>query len=131
MNKADRILWKCDVFYKKATLNPFDKSLDQRGWGRNDGQDIWSIESDIPYLLGMKDNEQALDEWVNSLQMRIGLPPTVYSNIKDIVRRAWGKEDSSEEYGDLMYYLRQYSRTDPVWIEKNTRKTPLFYDDEF
>jgi len=137
MNKADILLQKCHTFFKMATHNPFDKPLAQRGWDENIGDHhVWNVMlNEVPLLLDRKDDEKALDEWTNALQLRMGIPPKYFSDIKNIVRELWSKdlnsfspENYTNEYGKLILFLRQFAYTDPVWIEKNTY-SPSPYDD--
>jgi hypothetical protein len=139
MNKANYILWKCFCFYKLAALNPFDKPLAHRGWDENIGDHhVWNVMlNEVPILLDMKGDEQALREWTAALQLRMGISPKFFPEIKDIVRQLWEKDLNSlslneytEEYGKLILFLRQYAYTDPVWIENNTYNAST-YTDEF
>lgn len=130
MIKINHLLWCCDFFYKKAILNPKD-------WDENIGDSrIWTVMMDeIPELLHHKNDEHLLDKWTNALQLRMGIPPKYFPEIKDIVRELWtvnfdnlSYNESLNETGKLILFLREYTYTDPLWIEKNTSKSRGFGD---
>jgi len=91
----------------------------------NMGNEMWAeIESDLPNLLKSNITENEINQWVKSLQIRMGIQPKNFPIIKKIIDDFHSKPDKDiiKTMEGLYDVLRQYSKTDTEWIKHNTNK---------
>lgn len=91
----------------------------------NMGNEMWAeIESDLPNLLKSNIAENEINQWVKSLQIRMGIQPKNFPIIKKIIDDFHSKPDKDiiKTMEGLYDVLRQYSKTDTEWIKHNTNK---------
>jgi uncharacterized membrane protein (UPF0127 family) len=86
--------------------------------------------NEYPYLMDKRATEQNINEWVEALKWRMGIPPKYNAQIKSIIKElrslpksALDNDDNYDLYGKLVLFLRQHTYTDPDWIKANEYKS--------
>jgi uncharacterized membrane protein (UPF0127 family) len=109
-----------DWEYNKGAMN-----MDNTMW--------YEIRNDLLPLWNSNTDEKEVEEWIASLQVRMGIPPKNFAAIKRLVDdfrktdyiNLTNRDEVITASADLLLYLREYARTDPEWIKHNT-----YYTDE-
>jgi len=122
LNKACRAY--CLLTQAVVNPDPFSYPLEKRRWDEpsNDVAIWWALQNELPYLYSRKSDEQALADWIQSLQWRLGIEPKHHAKTASFIRRIWdtsGQHEIEQLHGDLMAFLRQWAWLDPEWSERN------------